>query len=369
MAGDSLTVFHINTERTFRGGEVQTLLLAQELQKRGHHNVVIAQAHSPLAVKAKESGILTLELSMKGEWDLFAASAIRKAMLIHKPDLLHAHTAQACSLALLARWNHRRIPVVFSRRLHSAIHNKLKARNVDAVLAVSSSIRDLLIRTIPPERVFVAESATDFSILDQGVSPHEARERLNVPRDAFVVGNVNYFDKHKGQMQLVRAFLEFVRQKSRPCYLLLAGEGPLLEECRSLAQQSKFTNQILFTGRRSDLQNVYPAMDVFFFSSMPAALEGRPGVLREAMGTGIPCVATRLPATVEFIVHGETGLLVSHENPNEWVEAMDMLFNNQDLRSSFTEEGKRFARRFTPQNLADKTLDCYFEILGLRSGK
>ena len=96
-----LTVLHINTERGFRGGEIQTLHLIKGLNDRGHQNILIAQKNSPLINQAKQSSIEPIEVNMRGEWDLMAAYQLRKLLKRHSPNIIHAHTAHATSLALL----------------------------------------------------------------------------------------------------------------------------------------------------------------------------------------------------------------------------------------------------------------------------
>ncbi|HJZ11641.1 MAG TPA: glycosyltransferase, partial [Acidobacteriota bacterium] len=138
---NQLTIFHINTERTFRGGEVQTLLLAKQLQVNGHQNFVFAQKKSLLAQEARGDGLITLELGMRGEWDLYAARKIRKAIRDNSPGILHAHTPHACALAILARGRRSLPAIVFSRRISAPLKRTTKYRQVDALLAVSPAIR------------------------------------------------------------------------------------------------------------------------------------------------------------------------------------------------------------------------------------
>ena len=355
-----MKIAHINTERTFRGGEVQTLLLARELQSRGHENVIIAQNGSLLSERAGEVSIRTLLLSMRGELDPVAALRLRKVLLQELPNIIHAHTPHAGSLALLAR--RKRTPVVVSRRVIFPLKNflsRLKYQKADAVLAVSQSVRNQLVMDgILDEKIHVAESGTDFSAFEKAPSQPAARVALSIPESAFVIGNVSYFDRHKGQSLLIKAFAQFATVQERPCYLVLVGDGPLLDGCRSLAQHLNLADRVLFTGQRFDVANLYAVMDLFLLSSIPPALEGWSGVLREAMGFGLPVIAVRQPATEEQIRHNETGILVS-ASQEKWVEAMHRLYSDVPLCRRLAQEGMKEARKFHVQAMADKTEACY----------
>ena len=359
---NKLRIFHINSERTFRGGEVQTLLLARELQARGHSNLVIAQKDSPLAEKAQEANIPTLELRMRGEWDIIGAWKLRKAVQEYSPDIVHAHTPHACSLALFAKI--APVGLVCSRRVIFPLPKnpltRYKYRNVDAVLAVSQAVRNQLVTDgLPAEKIFIAQSGTDFSMLDRANSQAQARASLGISEPAFVIGNVSYFDQHKGQSHLIQAFEKFAeRCADRSLYLLLVGDGPLLHFCRSLAERSNLADRVLFTGHRLDIENLYAAMDIFFLSSIPPAVEGWSGVLREAMGAGLPVIAVRQPAIEEQVRPAETGLLVSTEL-EDWIVAMETLFQDSEKRKRLGKKGMVEARKYTVQALADQTEICY----------
>ncbi len=52
-----MKILHINTERTWRGGEQQTLYLLRSLIERGIGCHLVSQAESPMAQKALEAGV------------------------------------------------------------------------------------------------------------------------------------------------------------------------------------------------------------------------------------------------------------------------------------------------------------------------
>ena len=236
---------------------------------------------------------------------------------------------------------------------------------VDAILAVSPSIlRNLLAAGFEDTKVFLAESATDFSALDQLLPRAEVRGHLGIPENAYVIGNVGHFDRYKGQGLLIRAFALLVRNNpNHPYFLLLVGEGPALPECRALSRKENCSHRIIFAGRRFDLQNMYASMDLFFLPSLPAAYEGWSGVLREAMGVGLPVIAVRQQSTEEQIQDGRTGLLVPANRLEEWIAAIERLCSDPEKAKSIGERGRTSALHYTPKALAEKTEFCYRETL------
>ncbi len=360
---DHLVIFHINTEKGFRGGEIQTLHLIRGLQERGHENCIFARPGSRILQEAREKKIPCFTLPMRGEWDVISGRTLRRLVHVQQPDLLHAHTAHACSIAMMARWPDKSPPIVFSRRVAFPARKTLlrrKLKNVDALLAVSKTVRNQLIESgIPAEKIFVAESGTDFSLFESAPERAVARKELGLPENAFVIGNISHFDAQKGQETLIRVFHEFAKDHPDG-YLLLAGDGPKKQQCEELVQQLGCEKFVLFTSYRSDVERVYPAMDIFFLSS---SHEGWSGVLREAMACRIPVIAVRQPSTEEQV---KSGILVT-EDTREWREAIEKLFASGELRSELAEGAREHVREFTVQAMIDKTEDCYKTVLGYRS--
>lgn len=364
MDRDKWTVLHVNTERTFRGGEIQTILLASELQRRGHRNVLFAQPGSPLADRGRRSGLATVEISMRGEWDVFAASKLRNSISDMAVDVVHAHTPHAGALALLAAAGRRQAAIVLSRRVARPIRQNFlsqsKYQRADAVLAVSRTVRNILLSSgLPPDKVCIAEDGTDFSIFERAKPRGEVLRELNLPESAFVIGNVGYFDEHKGQAQLIEAFARYnQRSPEQTGFLLLVGEGPMLARCRALAEDAGVGSKVVFAGYRSDVENMYAVMDLFFLATL-SLTEGWSGVVTEAMAAGLPVIAVRQPTMEERITHGKNGWLVSPGDNDEWAEALLDLSRDSGLRSALAAEGKQQALTYTLSALAEKTEACY----------
>jgi L-malate glycosyltransferase len=362
---EKITILHINTERGFRGGEIQTLHLIKGLNEHGHKNILVVQKNSPLFQQAKQASIVPIEMKMRGEWDLVAAFQLNKLIKQHRPNILHAHTAHATSFALLARTG-KNIATIFTRRVTLPIPGNPFARkkynSVDGIIAVSNSVKAQLIENgVAAEKICIAESGTDFSRLDGAPVKNVARKYLQIPEDSFVIGNISYFDTNKGQYQLIQAFTQFAAaHPEKNIYLLLVGDGPELERCRVLAKRSRLGDRVIFAGMRLDVKNLYAAMDLFFLSSLRG--EGWSGVLREAMAMSVPCIAVDQSATRDQLQNGEYGLLVSNRIL-DWVQAIERLYEDPELQIKVAKQANTSARQFSIEAMVEKTEACYYKVL------
>lgn len=110
------------------------------------------------------------------------------------------------------------------------------------------------------------------------------RRQLNLD-DSFVVGNVARFEPPKNHRFLIEVFFEL--QRIRPnSKLLLVGRGTLEDDIRHQADQLGILDKIIFTGVRSDVNDILQAMDVFV---LPSHFEGLGIVNIEAQAAGLPC--------------------------------------------------------------------------------
>src|SRR4051812_18730332 len=110
---------HIDTQRTWRGGQRQVLLTVLGLRERGHRCVLIAHPDGALAKRASEGHDL-LKLAPRTEIDLHAGWRISRIIKELKPDVVHAHDPHAVAAAAFALAFSTSIatpPLVASRRV------------------------------------------------------------------------------------------------------------------------------------------------------------------------------------------------------------------------------------------------------------
>lgn len=130
------------------------------------------------------------------------------------------------------------------------------------------------------------------------------REELGIPQQAFVVGHVGRFTYAKNHVFLLKIF-SLLNEQCPDAWLLLVGEGELMEKIRAQTQQMGIAQRVCFTGARSDVAKLYSVMDVF---CMPSLYEGLPVVALEAQANGLPCVLSK-SITEQTVFHNNVQLL------------------------------------------------------------
>lgn len=107
--------------------------------------------------------------------------------------------------------------------------------------------------------------------------------------DRFVVCHVGRFELVKNQKFLIYVIEELLTRIPETV-LVMTGEGTLKEEVIKLARERGVAENVIFTGVRTDVENIYQMADAFAF---PSIYEGLGMVLIEAQIAGLPCVASK----------------------------------------------------------------------------
>src|SRR5437870_1489271 len=92
---------HIDTARTWRGGQNQVLLTVNGLRAIGQRAALVAHPDGELRRRAAE-GLELIPLAPRTEVDLTAAWRLSRVIRRVGPDIVHAHDAHGVAMASLA---------------------------------------------------------------------------------------------------------------------------------------------------------------------------------------------------------------------------------------------------------------------------
>jgi glycosyltransferase involved in cell wall biosynthesis len=155
---------------------------------------------------------------------------------------------------------------------------------------------------------------------------------------------------------------ELLASKRPGLVILIAGRkgsaSPLLEGLRS---RSSFPERIHFLGYRDDVPDVLAAADVFVF---PSLFEGQGCALIEAMGLGLPIVASDIPVLREAVQDGWNGLLVPPASARTLAQAIARALDERDLAARLGERSREiFHQRYSIERSAEQMIDLYQRVV------
>lgn len=150
-------------------------------------------------------------------------------------------------------------------------------------------------------------------------------------KEEFLVGHIGNFYEPKNHGYLIDIFRELLKQKP-DAKLLLAGRGPDFDAVVERVNKLQLQDAVIFAGRRTDVERIYQALDVFV---MPSLWEGLPLVLLEAQASGLPVVASdRITKDVQCAQN--FWYLPIEEDPKVWAEMLIKLSEERTDRTADT---------------------------------
>lgn len=254
---------------------------------------------------------------------LAAIRQFRRLVRERNPRFCIAHRAKPTYVALLAS----RLPVI---SVHHAFDDyRRRSRRLFAhlfrhrlfLIGVSDAVRDDMRHRLPQwpaERIETLYNRIDTKTAAQGVyGQEEARDKLGLPEQAWIVGNVGRLHPDKDQATLLRGFAQALPRLPAGSLLAVMGAGPLEQRLKALAQELGVGDSVRFLGKVPEARRYFKAFDVFALTSdhEPFGM-----VLLEAMVAGVPVICSDCGGGRE-VVDG-TGRLFALGNAGELAQAL-----------------------------------------------
>lgn len=201
---------------------------------------------------------------------------------------------------------------------------------------------------IPRKNVFLLPNVLDTELFT--IKPNQNRNLITL----LTVGNLT---KAKRTDRFVRLMARMEQEFPGKTNGIIVGDGPLRSELQKQAWEAGLTSdQLNFLGSVVNVQEVYTKASIFILTS---DWEGTPNVVMEAMACGLPVVATMVGGVTDLIRHGETGLLVNHDNEDHLFNAICTLINDSSLRETMGKKSREFIKK---EHSLDKLPEYLLEL-------
>jgi len=356
------TVLHIDSAKTWRGGQQQVLYLAQRLTD--YDNIIACPPQSPLAERAKAIGLKVFPVQMHGEWDLLAVCKLKKIIRKNSIKIVHLHSPHAHALGLLAAKSDGNCKVVLSRRVDFPIKknilSRLKYSNVDRIIAISKRVKRVLVADgLLEEKIDVVYSGVDIDRF-RNVEGDYLISELALDKHKLRIGNIAALAWHKDHKTLLEA-AKIVVDEFLEVNFLIAGEGPLRREIEILIKRLNLEEKVKLLGFRQDIPEILSVLDLFVLSS---SWEGLGTSLLDAFASRVPVVATNVGGIPEIVKDRVNGILVPPNNPGILARAIIHLLKNRNFARQMAEEGFRLVKeKFSIERMVEETKKIYDRLV------
>lgn len=302
-----------------------------------------------------------------------AVLAVRRLLSARRPALVHSHMAKAGTVGRVAAVTVRPRPKLvhtfhghvlegyfgrWSQRAFIEVERQL-ARRSDALIAVSSEIRDQLLDLGigRPAQFNVIPVGLDLAHLLAVDRPRGIlRNHLGLAPDVPLVGAVGRLVPIKDNETLLAAVAPLPG-----VHLALVGDGEVRGALEARARQLGMADRVHVTGWWGDMAAAYSDLDVVALTSRN---EGTPLALIEAGAAGRPVVSSDVGGVRSVVADGVSGVLTPPGDPSAVSHALARLLADPESRDRMGRSGReRVQQRFGHQRLLADIRELYADLL------
>jgi len=227
-----------------------------------------------------------------------------------------------------------------------SIIEKIWVSRVDFIISVSKGgiapwfnprVSDLWSK-IKKEEVEVIADGRDMNELQSIQLRRERLDEFQILRSAKVIGMVGSINPNKRQDLFIRAASQIHRQMP-DVRMMIVGCNTIIDQPKDyedklhkLVRDLGLEDKVTFTGYREDARELMKCFDALVVSSN---VEGLSCVIIEAMGLGVPVVASKTGGTPDLIQHGVNGFLVEDKEPATYAGYLLRLLQNKGIGERF----------------------------------
>ncbi len=366
MGKKSVKVLHVDTEKSWRGGQQQAVYLLEKMIKNGFYTAMICQPKSALEKYCQENFLPHFTIRMVNEIDFIAGFRIARICKKYGYEILHLHSSHALSIGLIAKFFYRRLKLIAARRVDFHIKKnwfskfKYQTKWLNKIVCVSNEIKNVLLEdNIAAEKLTTIHSGINIHKFEKINKSKEFKKKLGIPENHILVGTIAAMVGHKDYPNLLKA-AKIVLEKNQTVSFCAVGDGADKEKILKLASGLNLGDRFIFTGFQKNIGIFLKSFDIFVLASY---LEGLGSSILDAQAVGLPVVACDTGGIPEVVTHNENGLLVSPKNEQLLAEAILKLINDSKLRHKFGKIALKTVRNFDINLTVQKNIELYERIM------
>jgi hypothetical protein len=372
-----LKILQVCFSGSWGGLEMNALKFTKYFARRGHFSFCLCARGSELHLNLTQAGLPYYAITLFSRYSPLAALRVRQIIKQGGFQIVQLHTPRDLWIISPALWGLEQVKLLafsriyFTRRKKLDPLHRLHYRRLDKLINLNHSAQKQMIRNLPlsEEQHAVIPNPVDLDKFNPAKYEREYfRQKWQVKPDQILIGLVGRIDPGKGQREMISALPEIISEFPQVKLVLVGQETfgehqSLARELKSLAENLKVADRIIWAGFQSQMPEVLKALDIFV---MPSYQENFANILLEAMAMQLPIVSTNSGGTPEILDYGNCGLLVPPRQAEPLAEAGLNYLRNPELREKMACEARKRAEKvYALEVVLDRLEELYYQGLNL----
>lgn len=247
-------------------------------------------------------------------------------------------------------------------KIIDTIHNtsddgylKISADNdkfIDKHVVVSKTIKNQLIDkyNINYNKIGLIYNGIDINKFNpDNFDKQKCCQDLNIPNNKKIITFIGRFSQEKNPDVFVKIAQEMSDEDS--LFFIMAGEGIIFDKIKKQIKKAKLKN-ILLLGNINKVAELLKVSKVLINTS---SMEGLSITILEAMSMGVPVIANNINGNAELIENNHNGYLIDNNNPDDFKQKIEILFNDKNNYSKRQQYCREFInKKFTIEKMVEK---------------
>lgn len=375
-------VLQVLPELQHGGVEWGTIQVAEALKQNGYTSFV-ASCGGRLVYELDKMKIrhFTLPLKTKNPIKMYLNS-LKLAKIIKENGINIVH-ARSRAPAWSAYWAAKRAGVKYMTTFHGTyglgpkgikkFYNKVMTFG-ELIIAISQHIKSHMLKnyTVDESKIRLIPRCVDVEKFSPSAVTQERIIRAtadnNLPEDRPIISLVGRITRWKGQHLLVEAMSKI---KHKEAYALIIGSDQgrvkYTNELKETAEKLGVADRIQFIGESFDIPALLMVSDIVLSTAIEPEAFGRAAIEGQAMGKIV--LASDIGGSLENVIDGKSGRLFRSNDAQALAEAIDWALDlPADKKKEISDAAIKNVRdHFTKQQMCDKTIGVYKELLKMNS--
>ena len=361
------------------GGSTVTKYALRYLVKAGHEVTLITSSFKGLPKTETVEGAKVIRIpairrfkDFSAPWELvtFGVSALVYTLfytLQHQMDFIQAYFALPAGWVAWIISYLRGIPyAVYFGGSDIPGANPSRYKNLYPIIAPLLRViwRRAEFRTVCSDELVrlgkKADPESEFLMIPNGVET-ERFKPIERPANAKVkVLFIGRLIERKGFQRVIKALPRLRELAKVPFVVEVVGSGAFRTTLDQMAEERGVTDLIQYVGTvpYDQLEKSYQYADIFVLTSL---YEGMPAVILEAMGVGLPIVASDVGGNNEIVKECGNGFLIPGEDTEKLAQDLATLINNVEVRKKMGNVSREMAMKYDWGNIMQQYHELYLK--------
>lgn len=349
------------------------IILAHEAQAKGIQISIMFEGKVPDYLEYKYSGIQLFVLSGKRGTLVFYKELI-KIIKKSKFDIVHIsfypifseipiflHLLGVKKIFFTDHVSGNISHPLFLKRFFVMLKNKIILKFIYKIICVSKFVltRNKNTPSMDHSKLELIYNGVNLNRFNQNQNMQKTKLEFNLSQEKFIVSTAINLIEEKGIYFLIEAAGKIVNKFSNIIFLIV-GEGKESHKLSKKIEELNLNKHVLFLGLRNDVERILSVSDIFVYPSIWEEAFGL--AIIEAMGCGVPVIASNVGGIPEIIEHDYSGLLINPKDSSAIADSIEYLYNNFNVRERIKNNAKKVVEeKFNLNVIVNKTLNLYMQ--------